>query len=170
MEDKGTRPKPKKAEIAFFLAFPALAVGAHFFNPVAAIQQDWSVEMTDRILGLLPVYVATCLAIAFGLVILGLKKLPRQIPFITIAATIIALSGSLVYLKIHRDREVDQARIHEAELISNEILTLRGLGETEIEPAARGIMRRTAIRMYGEDVAGDMFLKPMSTLRKEAGL
>lgn len=154
METKKPRPKPTRAEVALFLVPIALGIALSFVDPTAIIAQDWTPEFSDKLLSILPFYFAGCLAAAVGLVIASLKRFPKHIAATTVAATILALSGTLLPLKIFRDDEARQARIIEADRLADSILSMAPLSSESLSGAARSEIRKIAVSMFGEEMLG----------------
>lgn len=77
------------------------------------------------------------------------------------------LAAGFVQLKIVREAETRQARVEEANLLADEILSLRGVPANRLEDEARARLRKIAVSMFGESMAGEMLLKPSQTLPSE---
>jgi len=160
METKTPRPKPSRSEVVLFLVPIALGVALSFVDPTELIARDWTPEFTDKLLSILPFYLAGSLAVAVGTVAGGLKWFPRHVALTTVAATILALSGTLLPLKLFRDEEARQARILEADMLADSILSLAAHPPETLQDAARAEMRKIAVSMFGEEMLGPNYMKP----------
>ncbi|NTF17400.1 hypothetical protein G6L37_03110 [Agrobacterium rubi] len=162
MEATEARSKSRCAGLLVVLVPIALAAALKFINPFAIIAQDWSLAFTQQVQSLLPFYFAACVALGVLLVFASLKWFPEFVALVTVAATILALSGTLVPLKIFRDEQARQARIAEADLLADRILGLAALSRESLPDAARAEIRKIAVSMFGEQMLGPDYLKPMA--------
>ncbi|MNU40295.1 hypothetical protein D3C71_290050 [compost metagenome] len=165
MEMETKKRKPAWGDIGWFAATAGLVLLPNFVD--LRFDGDWSPEYSATISRLLPSYVAACLVVAVIAVFAGLRKFPKYTAFIAAGATVLVLTGGFVQLKIVREAETRQARVEEANLRADEILSLRDVPADRLEDEARARLRKIAVSMFGESMAGDMFLKPFQTLPSE---
>lgn len=156
MGTETTKPRPSPGAIAWFFATVGLAVLAHFADLGTFINSDWSAEYSASISRILPPYIAACAVIAVLAVIIGLRRFPKHVAIITACATTLVLTGGFVQLKIIREAAVDRARVEEADMLADDIMSLRGVSSDHLEGEARIKLRKLVVRMYGEEMAGGM--------------
>lgn len=160
MDKKKPRSKPTLAEVISIAAAAALLATMVFVEPAEIIENDWTPEFANWILSILPFYFAGCLVVAVGLVIASLRRFPKYVAATTVVATIIALSGTLVPLKIFRDDEARQARTIEADKLADSILSMASLTSENLPSAAREELRRILVTIHGEKVTNSEIMKP----------
>jgi hypothetical protein len=66
-------------------------------------------------------------------------------------------------MKIIREADMRQARVEEANMLADDILSMHGVPDDRLEDEARTRLRKIVVSMYGEAFVGDMFLKPGTT-------
>lgn len=165
METETKKRKPAWGDIGWFVATVCLMLLPNFVD--IRFDSDWSPEYSATVSKLLPSYVAACLVAAILAVVIGLRKFPKYTAFIAAGATALVLTGGFVQLKIVREADTRQARVQEANLLADDILSLRGVPADRLEDEARVRLRKIAVSMFGEAMAGDMFLKPAQALPSE---
>lgn len=165
MEMETKKRKPAWGDIGWFVATVGLMLLPNFVD--LRFDSDWSPEYSAAISRVLPSYVAACLAAGAIAVFVGLRKFPKYTAFIAAGATVLVLTGGFVQLKIVREAETRAARVEEANMLADDILSLRGLPADRLEDEARAKLRKIAVSMFGEAMAGDMFLKPVQAFPSE---
>jgi hypothetical protein len=160
METETKKRKPSWVDIGWFVATVGIVLLLNFIDLSDFLASDWSAEYSATVARLLPPYVAACLLAAILAVFIGLRRFPKHIAFIAATATVLVLTGGFVQMKIVREADTRQARIEEANMLADEILSLRGVPADRLEEEARVRLRKIAVSMYGEVLTGDMFLKP----------
>lgn len=165
METETKKRKLAWGDIGWFVATVGLMLLPNFVD--LRFDSDWSPEYSATISKLLPSYVAACLVAAIIAVFVGLRKFPKYTALIAAGATVLVLTGGFVQLKIVREADTRAARVEEANLLADDILSLRGVPADRLEDEARVRLRKIAVSMFGEAMAGDMFLKPAQALPSE---
>jgi hypothetical protein len=165
METETKKRKPSWGEIVCFFATVGLMLFPNFVD--LRFDGDWSPEYAATVSRLLPSYVAACLLVAVLAVFIGLRRFPKHVALIAAGATVLVLTGGFVQLKLVREAETRQARVEEANLLADDILSLRGVSDDRLEDEARIRLRKIAVSMFGEAMAGDTFLKSTQALPSE---
>lgn len=160
MESETKKRKPAWGDIGWFVATVGLVLLPNFVDLRGFLDSDWTAEYSATVARLLPPYVAACLLAAVLAVFIGLRRFPKHIALIAAGSTVLVLTGGFVQMKIVREADARQARIEEANMLADDILSLRGVPADRLEDEARARLREIAVSMYGEVLIGDMFLKP----------
>jgi hypothetical protein len=158
METETKKRKPSWTDIGWFVATVGLLLLPNFVD--LRFDGDWTPEYSATVARLLPSYVAVCVLAAILAVFIGLRRFPKHIALIAAGATVVVLTGGFVQMKIVREADARQARIEEANMLADDILSLRSIPADRLEDEARARLRKIAVSMYGEIFIGDMFLKP----------
>ncbi|WP_327210881.1 hypothetical protein [Rhizobium leguminosarum] len=95
-------------------------------------------------------YVIVCLVISVLSVAIAAMRFRNSVVPVTIAATVLSLSGPVAAGKVARDAQVRQVMIDEAALRSAQILTLHGLKGDDLRMDGRAILRAVFVDTFGE--------------------
>jgi hypothetical protein len=99
-------------------------------------------------------------------------RFPKFVVPVTIAATVLSLSGPVAAGKVARDAQVRRAVTEEAALRSSDFLKLQGLKGEDLRMEVRATLRGIFVSMFGEEslVGSKLNPTPDEVARRSAKL
>jgi hypothetical protein len=170
--DEASR-KSKKKQVLSYVAVGGVLI---FFLGVPPAYQgmlgEWPASLAEFFTTHLAPYIVTCVVASVLAVTVAATRFPKFVVPVTIAATVLSLSGPVAAGKVARDAQVRRAVTEEAVLRSSDFLKLQGLKGEDLRMEVRATLRGIFVSMFGEEslVGSKLNPTPDEVARRSAKL